>query len=85
MASNTAERILAEAGLDIRDDDECLVLFKKAGVKVRGMHVTFEPGHVREILKTAPKNSPNTLATRSARFRSGEKAWCTRPPMVRLL
>jgi len=51
----TAERILAEVGLDIRDDDECLDLFRKAGAKVKGMRVTFEPGHVREILKTAPK------------------------------
>ncbi len=51
----TAERILAEVGLDIRDDDECLAMFKKAGAKVNGMRVTFEPGHVREILKTAPK------------------------------
>jgi trimethylamine--corrinoid protein Co-methyltransferase len=51
----TADRILAEVGLDIRDDDECLAMFKKAGAKVNGMRVTFEPGHVREILKTAPK------------------------------
>ena len=51
----TAERILAEVGIDIRDDDECLSLFRKAGAKVDGMRVRFEPGHVREILKTAPK------------------------------
>ena len=25
----TAERILAEVGLDIRDDDECLALFRQ--------------------------------------------------------
>ena len=46
---------LAEVGLDIRDDDACLALFRKAGAKVDGMRVTFEPGHLREILKTAPK------------------------------
>ena len=51
----TADRILAEVGLDIRDDDECLAMFKKAGAKVDGMRVKFEPGHLREILKTAPK------------------------------
>ena len=50
-----AERILAEVGLDIRDDDECLAMFRKAGAKVDGLRVRFEPGHVREILKTAPK------------------------------
>ena len=50
-----ADRILAEVGLDIRDDDECLALFRKAGVKADGMRLRFEPGHLREILKSAPK------------------------------
>ncbi len=50
-----ADRILAEVGLDIRDDDECLAQFRKSGAKVDGMRVTFEPGHLREILKTAPR------------------------------
>ncbi len=50
-----ADRILAEVGLDIRDDDECLALFRKSGAGVDGMRVRFEPGHLREILKTAPK------------------------------
>ena len=49
-----ADRILAEVGLDIRDDDACLALFRKAGAKVDGIRVKFEPGHLREILKTAP-------------------------------
>ena len=50
----TAARILAEIGLDIRDDDEALALFKKSGAKVDGMRVRFEPGHLQEVLKTAP-------------------------------
>ena len=50
----TADRILAEIGLDIRDDDEALALFKKSGAKVDGMRVRFEPGHLQEVLKTAP-------------------------------
>ena len=50
-----ADRILAEVGLDIRDDDECLALFRKSGAKVDGMRVRFEPGHLREVLKTAPR------------------------------
>ena len=49
-----ADRILAEVGLDIRDDDECLALFRKSGAKVNGMRVRFEPGHLREVLKSAP-------------------------------
>ena len=51
----TADRILAEVGIDIRDDPECLELFRKAGAKVDGMRVRFEPGHLRQILKTAPQ------------------------------
>ncbi len=50
-----ADRILAEVGMDIRDDDVCLAQFRKAGAKVDGIRVRFEPGHLREILKTAPK------------------------------
>ena len=51
----SADRLMAEVGIDIRDDDACLALFKKAGAKVDGIRVRFEPGHLREILKTAPK------------------------------
>jgi len=50
-----ADRILAEVGLDIRDDDECLALFRKSGARVDGMRVRFEPGHLREILRSAPR------------------------------
>ena len=51
----TAERILAEVGIDIRDDDECLEKFRQSGARVDGLRVRFEPGHVRELLKTAPR------------------------------
>jgi len=51
----SADRLMAEVGIDIRDDDACLALFKKSGAKVDGIRVRFEPGHLREILKTAPK------------------------------
>ncbi len=53
---HTADRILAEVGIDIRDDDACLDLFRQAGAQVQGMRVRFEPGHLREILKTAPRS-----------------------------
>lgn len=49
-----ADRILAEVGIDIRDDEDCLALFRKAGARVDGIRVRFEPGQLREILKTAP-------------------------------
>ena len=50
-----ADRILAETGIDFRDDDEAIALWKKAGAKVDGIRVRFEPGMLREIVRTAPK------------------------------
>jgi trimethylamine--corrinoid protein Co-methyltransferase len=52
---NAAERLMAEVGIDIRDDEACLALFRRAGAKVDGIRVRFEPGHLREILRTAPR------------------------------
>ncbi|MCB1394934.1 MAG: trimethylamine methyltransferase family protein [Rhodobacter sp.] len=49
-----ADRILAETGIDFRDDEEALALWKKAGARVDGVRVRFEPGMLREILRTAP-------------------------------
>jgi trimethylamine--corrinoid protein Co-methyltransferase len=51
---DAADRILAGTGIDIRDDEPALALFRGAGAKVEGMRVRFEPGHLREILRTAP-------------------------------
>jgi Trimethylamine:corrinoid methyltransferase len=50
----TADRILAEIGIEFRDDPASLDLWKKAGAKVDGVLVRFEPGMLREILKSAP-------------------------------
>lgn len=50
----TAERILAEVGIEFRDNSETLELWKRAGARVDGVLVRFEPGMLREILKTAP-------------------------------
>ena len=52
---NAAERLMAEVGIDIRDDPACLALFRRAGAHVDGIRVRFEPGHLREILSTAPR------------------------------
>ncbi|MFZ1728289.1 MAG: trimethylamine methyltransferase family protein [Albidovulum sp.] len=50
-----ADRILAETGILFRDDPVVIGYWKKAGAKVAddGL-VKFEPGMLREILKTAP-------------------------------
>lgn len=49
-----ADRILAEVGIDFRDDPEALALWKKAGAQVDGLRVRFEPGLLREVLRSAP-------------------------------
>ena len=50
----TADRILAEIGIEFRDDPVALEHWKGAGATVEGVRVKFEPGMLREILKTAP-------------------------------
>jgi trimethylamine--corrinoid protein Co-methyltransferase len=50
----TADRILAEIGIEFRDDPAALELWRRAGAKIDGVLVKFEPGMLREILKTAP-------------------------------
>lgn len=51
---NTADRILAEIGIEFRDDLGAIALWKRAGAEIDGVRVKFEPGMLREILKSAP-------------------------------
>ncbi|MEJ6781617.1 trimethylamine methyltransferase family protein [Aminobacter sp. Piv2-1] len=50
----TADKILAEIGIEFRDDPAALDHWRRAGAKVEGVLVKFEPGLLRELLKTAP-------------------------------
>lgn len=55
----TAERIMAEIGIEFRDDPETVDLFRAAGGDVTELskdrwNIKFAPGMIREILKTAP-------------------------------
>ncbi|MBD3677353.1 MAG: trimethylamine methyltransferase family protein [Rhodobacteraceae bacterium] len=55
----TADRILAEIGIEVRQDAEAVRLYREAGATIshetgESWRVRFEPGMVREILKTAP-------------------------------
>ena len=52
---NHAEWILSNVGMEIRGDPIALDLFKKAGADVSGEHLRFEPGLVRHLCSTAPK------------------------------
>ena len=49
-----ADRILAETGIEFRDDPTALDHWRRAGADVQGVLVKFPPGLLREVLKTAP-------------------------------
>lgn len=54
-----ADRILAEIGIVVREDAEAMRLYREAGAEVRPVtgeawNIRFEPGMLREILRTAP-------------------------------
>ncbi len=50
-----ADRLLRDVGIEIRGDDEALELFRAAGATVDGSLVRFDPGHVRALCATAPR------------------------------
>ncbi len=49
-----ADRVLAETGIEFRDDPVALDHWKRAGAEVQGLLVKFPPGMLREILRFAP-------------------------------
>ena len=49
-----ADRILAEIGIEFRDDPVALDHWRRAGAEVNGLLVKFPPGLLRDLLKTAP-------------------------------
>ncbi|MCP4329848.1 MAG: trimethylamine methyltransferase family protein [Alphaproteobacteria bacterium] len=50
-----AETILEEIGIEFRDDEECLRLWKDAGADVQDSRVHVPRGLARKILETAPR------------------------------
>ena len=54
LIEENAETILAEIGIDFREDDEALALFKDAGADIDGERVRFPRGLARRLLSTAP-------------------------------
>ena len=49
-----ADQLLAEIGIDVNEDED-REEFRRAGATVDGTRVRFEPGHVRELVATAPR------------------------------
>ena len=54
LIERNADTILAEIGIEFRDDSEVLELWRGAGAEVAGARVRFPPGLCRELLRTAP-------------------------------
>ncbi|MFN3845758.1 MAG: trimethylamine methyltransferase family protein [Paracoccaceae bacterium] len=51
---SAADRILAETGIEFRDDPVALDHWRRAGADVQGLLVKFPPGLLREVLGSAP-------------------------------
>lgn len=49
-----ADRILDEVGVEFRNDEEAIELFRAAGARVEGERVRFEPGLAASLCATAP-------------------------------
>ena len=55
IIERNADTVLAEIGIEFRDDPEVRDLWKKAGASIEGDRVRFEKGMLRELIRTAPK------------------------------
>lgn len=54
IIENNADTILEEIGVEFKDDEESLAMWKDAGADVDGERVRFPRGLCRELIKTAP-------------------------------
>ena len=55
IIEGNADRILDEIGMDFRGDPETLEIFRRAGARVDGERVRFDPGFCRNLIKNAPR------------------------------
>ncbi len=54
LIEGNAETVLQETGIEFRDDDEALALWRDAGADVRGERVHIPKGLARQLLSSAP-------------------------------
>ena len=54
IIETNADRILDEIGMEFRGDRETLEIFQKAGLRVEGERVRFDPGWCRDKISSAP-------------------------------
>lgn len=55
ILENNANKILSEFGIEFREDEEVLELWRNAGCRIEGEKVFFPHGLCQELLKSAPR------------------------------
>ena len=55
IIEGNADRILDEIGMEFRGDPEVLEIFRRAGARVDGERVRFDPGFCRTLIRSAPQ------------------------------
>ena len=84
-----ADRILAEIGVEFKDDEEALRMWRDAGADVNGTRVRFSKGLLRGLIKTAPRTFTQHARNPSRSVEIGGKATVFAPvygpPFIRNL
>ena len=87
LIERNCETVLAEIGIDFRDDAEALDMWRKTGADVKGNRVRFPKGLVRSLIKTAPSEFTQHARNPERSVRIGGKntvfAPVYGPPFVR--
>jgi trimethylamine--corrinoid protein Co-methyltransferase len=89
LIENNADTVLQEIGIEFREDEDALAMWRQAGADVNGERVRFPRGLCREILKTAPRQFTQFARNRDRSVEVGGKntvfAPVYGPPFVRNL
>ncbi len=87
IVEGNADTVLEEIGIEFRDDQEALAMWKAAGADVKGERVRFPKGLCRSLLKTAPETFIQNARNPERNVQIGGKATVFAPvygpPFVR--
>ena len=70
LIEHTADTVLEEVGIEVRDYPEALPMFKAAGASVDGTRVRFPRGMCREIVS---KNAPSSYVQHARKDRKSTR------------
>ncbi len=73
LIEHNAEIILEEIGIEFREDEEALAMWKDAGADVQGELVRFPRGLCRKLIKTAPRQFTQFARNRERSVEIGGK------------